>query len=66
MLLSKLKRTKAVRQVHQRSRATQVRQANALLRVEGHSSALEERTTKRCVMVIARDVRAWSPFNDTI
>jgi hypothetical protein len=51
--MSKLKRTKTVRPDAQRSRAKQVRQANALLQDEGHSSALEERTTRRCVMVNA-------------
>ena|ERR1700678_2971356 len=53
MLVGKLKKTKAVRQVHQRSRATWTRRGNVLLKDEGHSLALEERTTWRCVR--------WSP-----
>jgi len=52
MLVSKLKKPQAVRQVHKRSRATWVRQANAWLWHEGHFSALEERPTWRCVIVI--------------
>jgi hypothetical protein len=54
MLASKLKMTKAIHPVRQRSSARQFRQANALHQHEGHSSALEERLTWRYEMAIAR------------
>jgi hypothetical protein len=53
MLASKLKMTKAIHLVRQRSRAMQLRQANALQQDEGHSSARDERITWRCEMAIA-------------
>jgi len=53
MLASKLKTMKAIHPVRQRSRAMQLRQANAPRHGERHSSALEERIAWRCEMAIA-------------